>query len=80
MIFIEKNKKRNIHNYIWFYDDVDKIKIIIGKNNNTDYDIEYIKKKDIYYVIHDENFKKKYSINYVDTILMKKLILEIKSI
>jgi hypothetical protein len=75
MIFIEKNKnKNNIRNYIWFYDNIDNIKIVIGMNNNKYFEYEYIEKKDIYAVANNRNFKKKYSINYINSDLIKKII------
>jgi len=76
MIFIEKNKTNKIKNYIWFYDCEDKIMIIIGMNNNSEYKYEYIPKKDIFTVISDINFKKMYRINYINTDLMKKINIE----
>ena len=73
MIFIEKNKTNKIKNYVWFYDYQDKIMIVIGMNNNSEYKYEYIPKKDIFTVISDINFKRLYRINYINTDLMKKI-------
>lgn len=78
MIFIEKNKTDKIRNYIWFYDRIDKIEIIIGLNSNKNIMTEYIHKKNIYSVINDNRFKNNYLINYIDINLMNKLKLELK--
>jgi hypothetical protein len=80
MIFIERNKTDKIRNYIWFYDRIDKIEIIIGLNCNNNIMIEYIPKENIYCLINDIRFQNNYLINYIDIDLMNKLELELKII
>ncbi len=65
------------NNYVWFYDENDKIRLCFGINSNKSFENHYINKLNISNLLGDNIFRNKYGIYFADPLLIKNIKNEI---